>query len=132
MRMKICDCIYTISVIFNQQNLKNAIFWDVALCTYCMNRHFGGTYRPHLQNRKMEAIYTSETWVHTRSTEHHISENGILIVTAVKTSNKIRFKSLMFSFIRAAFATRICNSLRISVLDKYYLYRSDHRRGLDW
>jgi hypothetical protein len=26
-------------------NLKNAVFWDVALCGCCKNRRFGGTYR---------------------------------------------------------------------------------------
>jgi hypothetical protein len=25
--------------------MKNIVFWDVALCTSCVNRRFGGTYR---------------------------------------------------------------------------------------
>jgi hypothetical protein len=29
--------------------MKNAIFWDVALCRYFVNRRFGRTYRLHLQ-----------------------------------------------------------------------------------
>jgi hypothetical protein len=29
--------------------MKNAIFWDVVPCGYCVNRRFGGTYRLHLQ-----------------------------------------------------------------------------------
>jgi hypothetical protein len=29
--------------------LKNAVFWDVAMCRYFVNRRFGGTYRLHLQ-----------------------------------------------------------------------------------
>jgi hypothetical protein len=28
--------------------MKNAVFWDVALCRSCVNRRFGGTYRLHL------------------------------------------------------------------------------------
>jgi hypothetical protein len=28
---------------------KNAVFWDVAPCRYCVNRRFEGTYRLHLQ-----------------------------------------------------------------------------------
>jgi hypothetical protein len=33
--------------------LKNAVFWDVAQCRYCVNQRFGGTYRLHLQGRKI-------------------------------------------------------------------------------
>jgi hypothetical protein len=33
--------------------LKNTVFWDVALCTSCVNQRFGGTYRLHLQGRKI-------------------------------------------------------------------------------
>jgi hypothetical protein len=34
-------------------NLKNVVFWDVALCRSYVNRRFGGTYRLHLQGRKI-------------------------------------------------------------------------------
>jgi hypothetical protein len=39
---------------FNKINLlqkrrKNAVFWDVAPCRYCVSRRFGGTYRLRLQ-----------------------------------------------------------------------------------
>jgi hypothetical protein len=45
----------SVTDIFKQQtvvNLKNAIFWDVALCGSCVNRRFGGTYRHHLHGSK--------------------------------------------------------------------------------
>jgi hypothetical protein len=32
--------------------MKNAVFWDVAPYTSCVNRRFGGTYCLHLQGRK--------------------------------------------------------------------------------
>jgi hypothetical protein len=42
--------------IWQQRNLchwlKNAVFWDVALCRSCVNRRFGGTHRLHLQGKK--------------------------------------------------------------------------------
>jgi hypothetical protein len=77
-------------------------------CRSCVNRRFGGTYRLHIQGRKihergtsvsrcrlqppahagssladfcilkMEAIRSSETSVHTRYTWRHIPEDGIL------------------------------------------------------
>jgi hypothetical protein len=34
-------------------HLKNAVFWDVAPCTSCVNRHSRGTYRLHLHGRKI-------------------------------------------------------------------------------
>jgi hypothetical protein len=35
------------------RNVKNVVFWDVALCRSGVNRRFGGTYRLHLQGRKI-------------------------------------------------------------------------------
>jgi hypothetical protein len=32
---------------------KNVVFWDVALYRFCVNRRFGGTYRLHIQGRKI-------------------------------------------------------------------------------
>jgi hypothetical protein len=70
--------------------LKNSIFWDVAPCRSCVNWCFRGMYR-HLQppahsgsslmyfsTLKMEAIRSSETSVHTRSTRRHAPEDGLL------------------------------------------------------
>jgi hypothetical protein len=78
--------------------MKSAVFWDMTPCTSCVNRNFGGTYRLHLQGRKihelkppahadssladfsslkMEVIYSSETLVHI-DTWRHIPEDGIL------------------------------------------------------
>jgi hypothetical protein len=84
--------------IFTAVTMKNAVFWDVALCRSCVNRRFGGMYRLHLQGRKireqvaahtgslltdfstlkMEVIRSSKTSVHTRSTRRHIPEDSIL------------------------------------------------------
>jgi hypothetical protein len=33
--------------------IKNVVFWDVALYRSWVNRRFGGTYRLHLQGRKI-------------------------------------------------------------------------------
>jgi hypothetical protein len=33
--------------------MKNAVLWDVAPYRSCVNRRFGGTYRLHLQGRKI-------------------------------------------------------------------------------
>jgi hypothetical protein len=33
--------------VFTAVTMKNAVFWDVAPCRFCVNRRFGGTYRLH-------------------------------------------------------------------------------------
>jgi hypothetical protein len=33
--------------------MKNVLFWDVIPCRSCVNQRFGGTYRFHLQGRKI-------------------------------------------------------------------------------
>jgi hypothetical protein len=46
--------------------IKNVVFWDVALCRSCLNRRFGGTYRLHLQGRRIRERGTSVSrWLHT-------------------------------------------------------------------
>jgi hypothetical protein len=40
--------------------MKNAVFWDVAPCRYCINRRFGGTHVEAL--RRAESYQISETF----------------------------------------------------------------------
>jgi hypothetical protein len=84
--------------------MKIVIVWDVAPRGFIINRHFGGTCRSHLpdrkrergevldcnsyclntfprvisSNQKMEATCSSETSVCNKPTQHHIPEDGIL------------------------------------------------------
>jgi hypothetical protein len=65
--------------------IKNAILWDVAPCRSRVNRRFGlhplsyvGSSLADFSPIKMEVIRSSETSVHTRSTQRHIPEDGIL------------------------------------------------------
>jgi hypothetical protein len=93
---------------------KSAVFWDVALCRSCVKQRLGGTYCLHLQGRKLrergtgvskwlqppahagssladfstlttEAIRSSKTSVHTRSTRRHIPEDGTLQIICLIT-----------------------------------------------
>jgi hypothetical protein len=41
--------------VFAPVTMKNAVFWDVALCKPCNSRRFGGTCRFHLQLRRNDA-----------------------------------------------------------------------------
>jgi hypothetical protein len=47
--------------VFTAMTMKNAVFWDVALCRYFVNRRFGGMYHLHLQGiRNPRAINQGE------------------------------------------------------------------------
>jgi hypothetical protein len=46
--------------------MKNAVFWDVAPYRSCVNRRFGGTYRLHIQGRKIrERGISVNRWMQT-------------------------------------------------------------------
>jgi hypothetical protein len=45
--------------VFTAATMKNADFWDVALCRSCVNRRFGGMYRLHVHGRKTRELGTS-------------------------------------------------------------------------
>jgi hypothetical protein len=54
--------------IFVCSSVKNAVFWNVAPCRSCVNRRFGGTYRHHVQGRKISERGTSVSrWLQTES-----------------------------------------------------------------
>jgi hypothetical protein len=48
--------------------MKNVVFWDVALCRFCVNRRFGGTYRLHFQSRKNSRSSNQREQVAARET----------------------------------------------------------------
>jgi hypothetical protein len=39
--------------VFTAVTMKNTVFWEVEPCRSCVNRRFGGTYRLHLQGKKI-------------------------------------------------------------------------------
>jgi hypothetical protein len=45
--------------VFTAVTMKNAIFLDVVPCRSCVNQRFEGTYRFHLQGRKIRKRGTS-------------------------------------------------------------------------
>jgi hypothetical protein len=46
-------CPYVGFEVVTAVTMKNAVFWDVATSRSCVNRRFGGTYRLHLQGKKI-------------------------------------------------------------------------------
>jgi hypothetical protein len=74
---KVCTQLWPVLV------MKNAVFWDVAPYTSCVNRCFKGMHGLHLQGRKnprarIQLEQVAAATVHTRSTRRHIPEDGIL------------------------------------------------------
>jgi hypothetical protein len=60
--------------------MKNAVFWNVGPCrsgSLQPPAHANSSFAD-FSTLKVEAIRSSETSVHTRSTRHHIPEDGIL------------------------------------------------------
>jgi hypothetical protein len=43
------QCYHILADEHTEIEMKNSVFWDVALYRYCVNRRFGGTYHLHLQ-----------------------------------------------------------------------------------
>jgi hypothetical protein len=76
--------------------MKNAVFWDMAPCSSCVNWRFGGTYRLHLQGRKISEQGASVSrWfqpvcshlltlvAHTHTHTHTYTERHILTLQYV-------------------------------------------------
>jgi hypothetical protein len=69
--MKSCKHVYI---------MKNAVFWDVGPCSSCVNRRFGGKYRPHLHGAssqktaffKVTAVKTYIVFFYGEATHRHI------------------------------------------------------------
>jgi hypothetical protein len=59
--------------VFTALTMKNAVFWDVALCRSSgLNRRFGGTYRLHLHGRKIRERGTRVSrWLQTKQSPAH-------------------------------------------------------------
>jgi hypothetical protein len=78
------------SILYKSFTLKNAVFWDMAPCRYCINRCFGGTYSLHLHDRKKRKNPRARNQREQVAADLHdvISQKAtFFIVTAVKTSN---------------------------------------------
>jgi hypothetical protein len=56
---KLKVCYHVRFEVFTTVTMKNAVYWDVAPCSSCVNRRFGGTYRLHLRGRKIHERRTS-------------------------------------------------------------------------
>jgi hypothetical protein len=80
--------------------MKNAAFWDVAACSSCVNRRFGGASRLHLQGRKiLERGISTSMWLQTELSV----ENNQLCNTSV-LANKNQY---MDRIVREAIETEL-------------------------
>jgi hypothetical protein len=90
-------------------NMKNAVFLDVALCRYCVNRRFGRTHSLHLQGRKFREQGTSVSrWLQTEATVENAS--ACLQPPAHAGSSLADFSSLKMEAMRS-FETSVHTNL---------------------
>jgi hypothetical protein len=62
--------------VFTAVTMNNVVFWDVAPYRSCVNRRFGGTYRLHLQGRKISERRTSvNKWLQPDTSTTHSSRS---------------------------------------------------------
>jgi hypothetical protein len=68
--------------------MKNSVFWNVAPCRSCLNRCFGGTYRLHLQGKKILKRRTSslQTPTHSGSLLEYFSTLKMEAICSSETS----------------------------------------------
>jgi hypothetical protein len=82
-------------------NLKNAVFWDVALCGSCKNRLLVTAnvvpIPPILVTLMIVTIRSSETSVLTRATRRNIPEDGILYSHRCENLKSYKMTILSFS-----------------------------------
>jgi hypothetical protein len=64
--------------------MMNAVFWDVAPCRSCANRRFLGTYRLHLQGRKISVSRLLQTASHNESGPNHHQEIFMKCTTRIE------------------------------------------------
>jgi hypothetical protein len=74
--LKIMQILRKIFEVFTVVTMKNAVLWDVAPCRLQPPAHAGSSLAD-FSTLNMEAIHSTETSVHTRSTRRHIPEDGI-------------------------------------------------------
>jgi hypothetical protein len=83
--------------------MKNAVFLDLAPCTYCINRRFGGMYGLNLSfffyHEDVGDTFLRNIALYNIYTAPH-PKDGILIVTDVKISNLTWQHSFIHSFIQ--------------------------------
>jgi hypothetical protein len=80
--------------------MKNTVFWDVAPCSYFVNRRFGGTYRLHLQGRKNPRAMNQSEWEAVHIPEDSILQltnlHGLLLVAFLAYSSTLKIEAVYY------------------------------------
>jgi hypothetical protein len=80
--------------VFTAVTKKNAVFWDVALCRSCVNRRLGGTYRLHLQGRKIRERGTiASRWLRPEGLHGATSQKTAFFITNTRVHTDSRLCS---------------------------------------
>jgi hypothetical protein len=115
---------------YHQTNiLRNVVSWDVASCSSCVNRHFGGTYHLQLQVRKIREQGTNVSrWLQASSS---LTDFSTLKMKAKRrftqelhgaTSQKTAF--FIFTTVKTSDLTKIL-TVKISYKCRFSVFISD-------
>jgi hypothetical protein len=104
-------CVLVLTILY----LKNAVFWDVALVRYCVNRRFGETYRLHLQGRRKtrEQGTSVSRWLQPRWRQYVPPKRRFIQYLHGATSQKTKF--FIVTAVKASILTIPYVSIRPSV-----------------
>jgi hypothetical protein len=102
--------------VFTAVTMKSAVFLDVAPCRYCVNRRFGGTYRLHLQGRKIHQQRISVAPIVFKITSLHGPHGKhCLLLLRLRVYSFVAWQYTSYS-VRLLGADRIRNSFSYTVV----------------
>jgi hypothetical protein len=95
----------------NNRRAEECHLWDVALCRSWVNRRFGGTYRLHLQGRKIRERGTSMSRILTYVKTTHAWTRAVALHLSFFKSSSNNWSFLSFQNLKDCSSNPVCSHL---------------------